>query len=238
MGIAFPAPIPSSYSHIPNPHSRIPSPHSPIPSLHFQLPFPHFQLPFPALIPAFPAPVLAFPAPIPICPSQVFRECCHGAAREPRDGALGPGPGPLWIPLGTPRSRLEKTPGSIWLPQPGRERRIPEAPSPRAASIPNSSGIYLAAAALPPGPGFGIIPGRAERGFPGRFPQEGRRIPREKRQNSRGESGAPGTIPGSIPGRIPGWSSRAGMVLAAAELKIPGSEPGLREGTILYSQFN
>lgn len=168
---------------------------------------------------------------------------------EPREGALGAlGPGP--DPSGSPWKRRDPSWNKPRDQQPTREPRIPAAPSPRAASISNSSGIYLGAAALPRIRDLGSFPeGRArlprvipagkaahpggEAALPAEFQWGKRRF----WQNSNGES-APGRIPDSIPGRIPGWSSRAGLVPAAAALKSLDPNPGCGKGQFPASSLN
>lgn len=144
--------------------------------------------------------------------------------------------GPAWTPLDPP--------GNAEIP-PGINLRVgPDSTTDPAAknssgSLPNSSGIYLGAAPLPPNPGFGIIPGHsrgASAASPGdsrrrsRIPEGEAEFPRGKRRswhNSRQHSWQNSQL--EQQGRDGSGSS---------VVQIPGYEPGLREGTIPCYRFN
>lgn len=234
----FPAPIPPFlHSQVPFPHSQVPSPHSYIPSPHFRIPSSNSH------IPSFPAHIPAFPAPPPI-PRFLGNAAILGASGRGARSAR-PRPGPLWIPLETPRSLLEQTSGSTTDPGAKNSSGSLSARSFHPEFLRDLPGSGCSA----PDPGFGIIPGGASAAPPGDS--------RRKSGASRGRSGAPGRIPMGKAAllaefqwgkrswqnsRQHSWQNsrleqqgRAGS--GSSGVKIPGSEPGLREGTIPGFQF-
>lgn len=265
--------IPGSHSPIPSSHSPIPTFPAFIPTfLHSQLPFPGPIPSFPAPIPTIPAPIPLFlhsqptfphsqlQFPHSLIPSPHSRiPSSHSQLPIPRFlgnaailGASGSGarsarprPGPLWIPLETPRSLLEQTSGSTTDPGAKNSSGSLSARSFHPEFLRDLPGSGCSA----PDPGFGIIPGGASAAPPGDS--------RRKSGASRGRSGAPGRIPMGKAAllaefqwgkrswqnsRQHSWQNslleqqgRAGS--GSSGVKIPGSEPGLREGTIPGFQF-